>query len=70
MKASFEYPWICYTNKDKDVFENITMFDLSFDSKIHYFKNHETDYEQFLFKVLGFGVRITWNDPFKDRHET
>ncbi len=63
MNIKFEYPWLCYTNKEEDFYEDITMFDMSFDTKIHYFKNHSTDYEQFLFLILGFGVRITWNEP-------
>lgn len=59
MKFNIEYPWIYYSNRDKDLFDDITMFDLTFSTTIHYFKNHETGYEQLLLKILGFGIRIT-----------
>jgi hypothetical protein len=58
MRLEFEYPWPCYCNRDAD-WDNITMFDLSFQTTLHYFKNHSSGYAQFLFKVFGFGIRLT-----------
>lgn len=59
MKIKLEYPWPCLTDKDPDCFGDITMFDLSFNTIIHYFKNHSTGYSEFQFKILGFGVRVS-----------
>lgn len=58
MYFKFEYPWPTLCVKEEGFFEDITMFDLSFHTMIHYFKNHSTGYKQFVFKVLGFGIRI------------
>jgi hypothetical protein len=67
MKIMFEYPRPVWTDRDpEDFFEDITMFDLSFKTTIHYFKNHDTGFSTLLLKVLGLGVRIEWN---KDRGE-
>jgi hypothetical protein len=59
MKLKFEYPYPTYTNRDPDVWDNITMFNLAFPTTLHYFKNHDTGFEEYLFVVLGFGIRLT-----------
>ena len=56
----FEYPWPCFVSKDNEDWSEITMYDMSFDNKFHYFKNHATEYAQLVLKVMGFGMRITW----------
>jgi hypothetical protein len=59
MKLKLEYPMPFYVNKDPDVFRETTMFDISFDTKIHYFKNYDSGYSHLVLKVFGFGIRIT-----------
>lgn len=59
MKIKFEHPWPVWFNKDPDCFQDTTMFDVSFDTKLHYFKNHSTNYYQLVFLLFGFGVRIS-----------
>lgn len=60
-RVTFEYPRPTWTNRDPEIFDNLTMFNLSFRTTIHYVKNHSSDYEEFLFAILGFGVRIEKN---------
>lgn len=59
MKTTLEYPMPYWVNKDPEVFNTITMLDISFDTKIHFCKNHDTGYLTILVKVLGFGIRIS-----------
>ena len=65
MKISIEYPKVVYTDRDPEVFHDITMFDLSFPTTIHYFKNHDREYEQLLIVLLGFGIRLTKEETKK-----
>ena len=59
IKFQIEYPWPCYTNRDPDVFRDITMFSMQFMTCFHYFKNHDNQYTELSIRVLGFGFRIT-----------
>jgi hypothetical protein len=63
MKIAFEYPMPVWCNRDPDEWKDIRMFDFSLDTKIHYFENYDSGYEQLVIKVLGFGVRITFKAP-------
>jgi len=59
MKIEFEYPRPMWTDRDPEIFDSITMFDLSFSTTLHYFKNHDTGAEEVLFTVVGFGIRLS-----------
>ena len=60
MKIKLEYPYPVYFHRDEEIFKDTSMFDLSFDSKIHYFKNYDTGFGELLLKLLGFGIRFEW----------
>jgi hypothetical protein len=59
IKFKFEYPSFIFSNKDPEAFGDLTLFDIGFDTTLHYMKNHSTGYEHFVFRVLGFGLRLT-----------
>lgn len=59
MKIKFEYPWPVWCNRDPDEWKDIQMFDISFDTKIHYFKNYDSDYTELVVTLFGFGIRIS-----------
>lgn len=58
LELSFEYPRPMWISRDPELFDDITMFDLTLRTTIHYFKNHDTGYETFLVCLLGFGLRL------------
>lgn len=57
---NFEYPKPTFVHKSEDFFKSVTMFDLSFPTTIHYFKNHDNDFTEILITTFGFGIRVTW----------
>jgi len=57
-KIKFEYPYPCWTNCDPEYFGDVTMFDMTFQTTIHYFKNHSSGFESIVVKIFGFGFRI------------
>ena len=59
MKIKFEYPLPVWCNRGPDEWHDIQMYDISFDTKIHYFKNHENGYTQLVVTLFGFGIRIS-----------
>jgi hypothetical protein len=61
MKTKLEYPFPVYTTDDK-IFDNISLFNLSFDTKVHYFKNHSNGFSELLLVVFGLGLRFMWSD--------
>ena len=60
MKLKFQFPLPCWVNRSPEFFDEITMFDLSFQTTIHYFKNHDTSFSEVVVLLFGFGIRLQW----------
>jgi len=59
MKIKLELPSFVYFDKSSEDFDNTKLLSIRFDTTIYYVKNYDTGFSEFVFKILGLGVRIT-----------